>query len=393
MRSTTRPTRVAIAGLHGYGAVHIEQIARMGPSVRLVAVADPLPPSPGSLPAATAVYTDLDVLLSSVPDIDVVIIATPLDTHFDLAARALRAGADVYLEKPPVTSISDFDRLLDLERTSEGSIQVGFQGLGLHDSPAFLEAIEEIGEVTAIGAIGLWQRPDAYWNRSRWAGRRVLDGIDIVDGVVTNPFAHAIASALHLAGVRDRTEIARIDVDLYRANPIESDDTSVVRIRTAHGVTITGAFTLCAADPVEPVLEVMGSAGSLRFHYTADRIERSDGTITRLERRSLLENLIAHRGDRRIDLLSPLRASAPFMAVLDRIRSAAAPMPIPREFLSRLDETTTIVTDIAGWIALAVAEHATFAELGAPWTENPADAPSRERPAFAATADQLRGAL
>lgn len=368
MRATTRSTRVAIAGLHGYGAVHIEQIALMGPSVRLVAVADPLAPSPGSLPAGTAVHTDLDELLATDSDIDVVIIATPLDTHFSLAERALRAGVDVYLEKPPVTSISDFDRLLDLEQASAGSIQVGFQGLGLHSSSAFREAIEEIGEITAIGAIGLWQRPDAYWNRSRWAGRRVLDGIDIVDGVITNPFAHAIASALRLAGVQHRTEIARIDVDLYRANPIESDDTSVVRIRTEHGVTITGAFTLCAADPVEPVLEVTGSTGSLRFHYTDDKIERSDGTITRLERLSLLENLIAHRDDRRIDLLSPLNASAPFMTVLDRIRSAAAPMPIPAEFLTRLDESTTIVKDVAIWAERAVAQQATFAELDAPWS-------------------------
>ena len=42
------------------------------------------------------------------------IIAAPIAEHFPLARTALSAGADVYLEKPPVTSLDDFDRGWDI---------------------------------------------------------------------------------------------------------------------------------------------------------------------------------------------------------------------------------------------------------------------------------------
>ncbi|MET3720702.1 isopentenyl diphosphate isomerase/L-lactate dehydrogenase-like FMN-dependent dehydrogenase [Arthrobacter sp. UYEF21] len=62
-----------------------------------------------------------------------------------------------------------------------------------------------------------------------------MDGIDVVDGVATNPLAHAAATALRIAGARTTADIASVETDLYRANEIESDDTSVLRIRTTAG--------------------------------------------------------------------------------------------------------------------------------------------------------------
>lgn len=368
MHHTKRPTRIALAGLHGYGSVHLEQLRHMAGAVKLVAVADPRPPAPGSLPESTQVFDDLAELLASVPDLDVVIIATPLDTHFRLAELALRAGAHVYLEKPPVTSMADFDRLVAVERECKGSVQVGFQGLGLHQSTVFTDAVAGIGEVSAIGAVGLWQRSDSYWNRSRWAGRRVLDGVDIVDGTATNPFAHAVVSALHLAGVKRRADIGAIDTDLFRANAIESDDTAVVRIETTGDVLITCAFTLCAAMPAEPYLRVTGSLGTLRFRYTEDCLELGDGLRIPLERRCLLRNMVEHVNNR-AELISPLCDSEPFMVVLDAIRTGPAPSPIPPEFLSSSPNLTVVVDGIEQWIELAVERGATFTELGAPWAQ------------------------
>jgi Predicted dehydrogenases and related proteins len=43
--------------------------------------------------------------------VDTVAIATPLHTHAELAITALRAGAGVLLEKPPVTDLTDFARV------------------------------------------------------------------------------------------------------------------------------------------------------------------------------------------------------------------------------------------------------------------------------------------
>ena len=70
---------------------------------------------------------------------------------------------------------------------------------------------------TGVGAVGLWARDAAYWKRSRWAGRRELDGVAVVDGVVTNPLAHATATALAIAGATGARDVTQVTTDLYRA--------------------------------------------------------------------------------------------------------------------------------------------------------------------------------
>ena len=84
--------------------------------------------------------------------------------------------------------------------------------------------------------MGAWSRTVGYWNRSPWAGRRSLHGRPVIDGVATNPLAHAVATALAVVGCRRLDEVESVDTDLYRANAIDSDDTSVVRIRTTRGL-------------------------------------------------------------------------------------------------------------------------------------------------------------
>ena len=53
------------------------------------------------------------------PEIDVVLIATPPDSHLGLALAAVRAGKHVIVEKPPFFKSSDFD-LIDAERKKTG---------------------------------------------------------------------------------------------------------------------------------------------------------------------------------------------------------------------------------------------------------------------------------
>jgi predicted dehydrogenase len=47
------------------------------------------------------------------PQIDAVVIATPVCTHFDLAMQALRAGKHVLVEKPMAMTSDDARRLID----------------------------------------------------------------------------------------------------------------------------------------------------------------------------------------------------------------------------------------------------------------------------------------
>ena len=60
-------------------------------------------PRTQALDSHRAVYAD--------PEVDAVIIATPAATHFELALAALKAGKNVFVEKPLATKVAEVDEL------------------------------------------------------------------------------------------------------------------------------------------------------------------------------------------------------------------------------------------------------------------------------------------
>jgi predicted dehydrogenase len=366
-------------GAHGYGARHLENLARLTALnlVDLVAVADPRPPAEGVLAAGVATFSSLAELLAAGPAPDVVILATPIQTHAPLALAALAAGADVYVEKPPKASLAQFDDVLAAAEEAGRLVQVGFQSLGSQALPALdqLVADGEIGDVRGVSAVGTWVRTTGYFKRSRWAGKRSLDGTDVVDGVATNALAHAVATGLRIAGAARAADVASVETDLYRAHATESDDTSVIRVRTAAGTVLLCALTLCADEQAAPSVTIHGSKGQAEFFYTEDRLTVStpDGERTQtFGRTDLLENLLAARRSRTRDagLLSPLAGNGAFMRVLEAIRTAEPPRGIGAEHVTWKgdgDDAHPVVHGIGQLVRRAAAAHATFAELGTPW--------------------------
>ncbi len=365
--------RIAVIGIHGHGASHVLNAGRVG---RLVAVVDPRPPEPDSPAGAADVrwFADLDALLAAGLDLDVVVLCTPLHTHAAMTTTLLRAEVDVLLEKPPTTTLAEFDDLLDVAAETGRLCQVGFQSLGSHA----LDRVEEliaggaIGTVSHLGAVGTWVRRRAYWQRAAWAGKRLLDGRPVVDGVITNPLAHATATALRLAGARRVDDVAAIELELFRANPIEADDTSSVRIATTSGPTVVGGFTLCAETERAPWVSVYGTTGTIRLEYTLDKVHwtHDAGTVTTEHGRSdLLTNLVAARRDN-TPLLNPLADNGAFMRVMEAVRTAPDPQPIPAEYVRWEDdglEARPIVPGIDAALQRVADGSAGLSRSGAPW--------------------------
>ena len=374
------PARLVLVGVRGFGEVHAQRIARLADAglVELVAAVDPGVVLDPPVIYGVALYADLADALAAVGPVDVVVIAAPLSEHYALACTALRAGADVYLEKPPVTSLDQFTRLLDLEQETGRVVQVGFQSLGSEAVGMLRADAFGIGPIVRTGAVGAWSRSVGYWTRSPWAGRRSLRGRAVVDGVVTNSLAHAVVTALAVAGCRTLADVDAVDADLYRANAIDCDDTSVVRIRTAFGLEVTCALTLCAPVQREPEVHIEGTQGRVTFGYTSDRIEVAGSwpaqTVT-TGRTDLLENLLAHRRDG-TELLVPLSSTGAFMRVLAAVADAAEPVRIDPRAISWVGDgpdRRAVVEDVEDWLHQAVSTGRTFAELGAPWAHSKRD--------------------
>lgn len=381
MKAFSRPpARLVLVGVRGFGEVHAARIARLTEvgRVELVATVDPAVAGTRATAYGVDLYADLAEALAVVGDVDVVVVAAPIGAHFVLARTALLAGADVYLEKPPVTSLEELTGLLDLERETGRVVQVGFQSLGSEAVRRLRDDDVGIGAVRSVGAIGAWSRTVGYWQRSSWSGRRSLHGRAVVDGVVTNALAHAVATALAVVGCRTLDDVASVDTDLYRANAIDADDTSVVRVRTAQGLTVTCALSLCAPTQREPVVHVVGERGIATFGYTTDRLDVSTGD-QRTEttgRADLLENLLEHRTDG-TPLLVPLASTGAFMRVLAAVADAAEPVRVdPRAITweGEGSERRAVIADVEPWLEQAVATGRTFTELGVPWTHAGRDA-------------------
>ncbi len=59
------------------------------------------------------------------PEVDAVVIATPVYTHYDLAAMALRAGKHTFVEKPLASSSDDAAELLHIAKIEERTLMCG----------------------------------------------------------------------------------------------------------------------------------------------------------------------------------------------------------------------------------------------------------------------------
>ncbi|MFC4501878.1 MULTISPECIES: Gfo/Idh/MocA family protein [Streptomyces] len=375
------PVPIVLAGARGHGHWHLDNIRRLQDKgiVRLAGICELTPLTPDEIPeglGAPEQSADFGALLDST-GARIAVICTPIPTHTDLALTAARRGVHLLLEKPPAPSYAEFRRMADGVAETGVVCQIGFQSLGSHAVPAIRELISDgvIGEITGFGGAGAWARPQSYYRRAPWAGKRRLNGVDVVDGALTNPLAHAVATALALAGTRAE-DVTRIETELAHANAIESDDTSCVRISTADGRPIVVAVTLCAEDPDEPYVVAHGGRGRITYWYKQDRVllQRAGHGPEEYEygRTDLLENLVDHLTDG-TELLVPPAATEAFMRVVEAIRTAPDPVQLPDDAWRLLPgEDRRTVPGIDGLVAAAADNLALYSELGAPWASTTA---------------------
>lgn len=372
--------RIGLVGASGYGLAHRRVIAELQQAGRaeLVGLCDivPVRDEPGApVPPGAQVFTDYRDLLSAT-DPQVVVIAAPPHTHLEVAVAAVRAGADVLVEKPPLLSMREHAELTDALAATGRVCQVGFQALGSRALTGLVDTLKagRLGDVTGIGAYGAWQRPDSYYQRSAWAGRRRLADRPVLDGAIANPFGHALMQSLAVADAVAGVRISGIEVDRYRARPIDVDDTGSVRVRLDGGPPVVVAVTLCADEHTDPVVVVHGERGRAELAYTADRLRLPGGSgpVPVMGRERLLDNLLAHRErPEEVPLIAPLARTAPFTAVVEAV-AAVDTVPIDPAYHRVLGQGPDRIVTVPGVTAnvRAAAERLLLlSELGIPWAE------------------------
>lgn len=109
------------------------------------------------------------------PHVDVVVIATPHDTHAAIAARALRAGKHVFCEKPLALSADELDDVEAAWREGGGVLFVGFNRRW---SPAVSRVVEHFdgasGPLVITYRVNAGTLPETHWYSDRRQGGRLL---------------------------------------------------------------------------------------------------------------------------------------------------------------------------------------------------------------------------
>jgi predicted dehydrogenase len=355
-------TRVALIGAGGHGLSHRRVLQRLAGEGRIevAGLCDrrPVEPHPDAPLDGVPFFTDHTELLA-VTRPDVVVICTPPHTHLAIALDVFAAGADLLLEKPPVMSLAEHERLAEAAARTGRILQIGFQALG---SAALAElcATAPSGD---IGVTGAWWRPDTYYQRAPWAGKRVVDGRPVLDGALVNPFAHALMQALVVAGgFRPVT----LEMERYRTRAIETDDTTFVRLTGEDGRRITAAVTL--VSPVFIAGEIR--VGDAVLEYPTDRLRLPGEAVLRHVpgRTGLLENLLDHRRDPAVPLVAPLALTAGFTAVAEAIVASPAPAEIGPAWLTpHPDGNGSVVTGIDALVREVADTGRLPSEAGVPW--------------------------
>lgn len=157
--------QIALIGAGGQGQYDTE-IAVQVPGVKVVAAADCYD---GRLARCRELWggdlfttRDYQEILAR-KDVDAVIVATPDHWHKHAAVDAMKAGKDVYCEKPMIHLYSDGPEMIEASRTTERILQIGSQGVS---SMVYAKA----KELLAAGVIGQLNMVTAHWDRNSAIG-------------------------------------------------------------------------------------------------------------------------------------------------------------------------------------------------------------------------------
>jgi predicted dehydrogenase len=121
-----QPIRIGVAGL-GYWGPNLARNFAALPGSELRWCCDPSPAARERTAALfpSARYTDDVEELLADSELDAVVVATPVATHAELAARVLEAGKHCFVEKPLAQSVADGERVLAAAEASGRTLMVG----------------------------------------------------------------------------------------------------------------------------------------------------------------------------------------------------------------------------------------------------------------------------
>jgi len=299
-QTAAKPLRIGLIGCGTRGtadAATAADLGRSGENVTITAVCDIYQPRLER--AATrfaAKYYQRSQELAQSPEVDAVIVATPDRHHVAHALQAIRAGKDVYCEKP-IAHWQQFDQVKELVREVRRSGRVFQMGTQRLADPIWRQAAEFIrrGEIgkpahvqmgycrrgdsgergmpiddpNAKPGVGLdWEAflgdaPSQPFSLSRFFQWRLF--MDYSGGPCTDNDVHFLALMVKALGVKFPSRVAALGGTYVYKTDAEREvpDTFDLIVQYPEGLNFTFLGTYANDTPVETVIR--GNEGTLRL--------------------------------------------------------------------------------------------------------------------------------
>ncbi len=206
------------------------------------------------------VYDDFEKMLLEVK-LDLVAIATPNNTHTDIAIRCIENGVHVIIEKPFATSMYDFNRLIEIKNKNYVKISVCHQNRFNNSISKLKSFIEKgnLGKINLISAKVFWYRDDAYYQQSSWRGTK-----EHLDGALLNQSIHNLDLLMWLMDSEIK-EIKSITRNFLHPQ-IEMEDFGAAIIEFVSGsIGIFEATTAAFPSNLEESLYVFAEKGTIKI--------------------------------------------------------------------------------------------------------------------------------
>jgi predicted dehydrogenase len=222
--------------------------------------------------------------------VDTVVIATPDHWHSRMAIDAMRAGKDVYIEKPLTYTIDEGIAIIDEVRKSGRILQVGSQGMSSRVQQRAREIIASgrLGQVTMIRAQFNRNTPDGAWiypippdaspKTVNWemflgpAPQRSVDYArffrwrcyqDYSGGMATDLFVHLVTSIHFMMNAKMAGKVTAMG-ELYRwkeSRDVPDTINAIVEYPEGFVANLSGTFNNQYGS--ESGFQILGTRGSL----------------------------------------------------------------------------------------------------------------------------------
>ena len=222
-------------------------------------------------------YTDVDGLIND-PGVNAIYIATPPDVHLEYAAKAIKAGKPVYIEKPMARNYEECAEINRLAREAGVPVFVAYYRRTLPYFVALKKLIDDkvIGEIRLINIALHWQPYDEEVGdnpQPRWRVFPEISGGGHFHDLASHQFdflEYAFGPIKYAKG------IARNQAGMYPA-----DDIVVANFEFENGIPGNGSwcYTINKEQRIDQS-QIIGSKGKILFSFFESsmiRVETEDG--------------------------------------------------------------------------------------------------------------------